>query len=62
MRSSSQKFNTGQYIVDVCCMTCIEIENNCKITISVSAKISKFFANIQSVICHNGFNVKYTHD
>ena len=37
MRSSSLKSNTGQYIVDVCCMTCIEIENNCKITISVRA-------------------------
>ena len=39
MRSILLKFNTGQYTVDVCCMTCIEI------------------ANIQSVICHNGFNV-----
>ena len=34
MRSISLKFNTGQYIFDVCCMTCIKIENNCKIAIS----------------------------
>ena len=30
----SLEFNTGQYTVDVCCMACIEIENNCKIAIS----------------------------
>ena len=38
MRSISLKFNTGQYTVDVCCMTCIKIENNCKIAISIAAQ------------------------
>ena len=28
------KFNTRQYPDDVCCMTCIKIQNNCKIAIS----------------------------
>ena len=41
MRSISLEFNTGQYTFDVCCMTCIEIENNSKIAIS-SQYVCKF--------------------
>ena len=33
MRSISREFSTGQYTVDVCCMSCIKMENNCKIAI-----------------------------
>ena len=67
MRSISLKFKTEPYIVDVYCMICIEIENNCKIAISIGIKLNiseliSFTANIQSAICHHDFNVKYTHD
>ena len=45
MRSISLKFNTGQYTVDECCMTCIEIENNNIVKLQLAASACVNFIN-----------------
>ena len=33
-------FNTGQYTVDVCCMTCMKIENNVKLQLAAGVCVN----------------------